>query len=69
MRRAEWKLIEFLESGKVELYNLAEDIGETKDHAAEEVGRVTKMRAELDLWRREVGAEPMRLNPEYQGKP
>jgi arylsulfatase A len=68
IRRAEWKLIEFLETGDVELFDLSKDRGETTNLAAEEVGRVTKMRAELDVWRREVGAEPMRPNPEYQGK-
>jgi arylsulfatase A len=69
MRRAEWKLIEFLESGQVELYDLSKDIGETNNLSAEEVGRVTKMRAELDVFRRELGAEPMLSNPEYLEKP
>ncbi len=67
MRRGHWKLIEFLETGKVELYDLSKDLGETTNLVEEEVGRTTKMRAELDVWRREVGAEPMLPNPQYQG--
>ncbi|MEM7383709.1 MAG: sulfatase [Verrucomicrobiota bacterium] len=67
MRRGRWKLIESLESGGVELFDLSQDLGETTNLAKKEVGRVARMRGELDRWRREVGAEPMRANPYYQG--
>ena len=33
IRAGDWKLIEFFETGKIELYNLAEDIGEKNDLA------------------------------------
>ena len=31
IRSGSWKLMEFLETGKIELYDLAEDLGESKD--------------------------------------
>ncbi len=40
IRRGDWKLIEFFETGKLELYNLAEDPGEQRDLA--EAGRGQK---------------------------
>ena len=33
IRKGPWKLIEFFETGEVELYNLREDIGERNDLA------------------------------------
>lgn len=68
IRRGPWKLIEFLESGKVELYHLGEDIGENRDRSGDEQALVAELREQLSAWKKEVGAEPMRPNPQYQGK-
>jgi len=67
IRRGPWKLIEFLETGAVELYNLSDDLGETSDLAQKEPGRANELRATLHAWQREVAAEPMLPNPQYQG--
>jgi arylsulfatase A-like enzyme len=68
VRRSSWKLIEFLESGKIELYNLSNDIGEATNLAEAQPERVKRLLAELREWQTEVGAEPMRANPYYEGK-
>lgn len=57
VRRGEWKLIEWLEDGRTELYHLTKDPGETNDLAAKEPERVAKMRAELQAWQKQVGAK------------
>ncbi|MFM9010696.1 MAG: sulfatase [Planctomycetota bacterium] len=51
-----WKLMEFLEDGRLELYDLAADIGEQRDLAAELPGKVRELHAKLLAWRQEVGA-------------
>ena len=67
VRAGNWKLIEAFETGKLSLFNLAEDIGETNDVAAEQPGTVAELHRQLKSWREEVGADPMRPNPEFQG--
>lgn len=48
-----------------ELYDLASDPGETQDLAATQPARCEALRARLQAWRRELGAQEMRLNPAY----
>ena len=50
VRSGPWKLIRFYEDERLELYNLANDIGEQKDVAATVPERVQAMRASLDAW-------------------
>ncbi len=57
VRIGPWKLIEFFEDMHVELYNLAEDIGEKNDRAAEMPERANALRDRLHKWRDEVGAQ------------
>ena len=57
MRQGDWKLIEFAEDNRVELYNLREDIGETRNLAADVTGHVAAMRRQLHNWQSEVGAK------------
>jgi arylsulfatase A len=65
IRRGSWKLIETFDPEGVELYNLAADLGETRNLAATEPARTAELRRELEAWRRDVGAEMMRPNPDY----
>ncbi|HUT95314.1 MAG TPA: sulfatase/phosphatase domain-containing protein [Thermoguttaceae bacterium] len=65
IRKGAWKLIETFDPEGVELYNLAEDLSETCNLVGERPDRVNELRQELDAWRRDVGAEMMRPNPEY----
>ena len=68
IRRGEWKLIEFLESGELELYNLAEDIGETRNLAKAQPELTAELLTKLKEWKVNVGAEPMLPNPQYVAK-
>lgn len=66
VRQGDWKLTEHFEDGRLELYNLANDIGETRDLAAAEPERVKALKKLLDQWHQSVGAKiPRRPNPEY----
>lgn len=65
IRKNNWKLIEFYDDGYLELYNLAEDIGETKNVAQQNPKVTAKMKKQLDQWRKEVGAEMPQPNPDF----
>ena len=68
IRRNNWKLIEFLEDGRRELYNLENDIGESEDVSAQHPRVEEQLLARLRKWRETVGAEVMKPNPQYTGK-
>ncbi len=65
IREGDWKLIEQFEDGSFELYNLAADVAETRNLAADEPQRVEKMAAALRTWRARVGARMPTPNPEF----
>jgi arylsulfatase A-like enzyme len=65
IREGDWKLIEHFEDGSVELFNLAEDVGETKNLAAAEPARVGDLVRKLHAWRTSVGARMPTQNPEF----
>jgi arylsulfatase A-like enzyme len=56
VRAGDWKLIEWLEDGRLELYNLVRDPGESRDLAAAEPARAAQLKARLDRWRTDVHA-------------
>ncbi|MEW4456102.1 sulfatase [Bremerella sp. JC817] len=57
VREGDWKLIEFYEDGHLELYNLADDPGETNNLAEKKPELASKMHAQLKAWRQETGAK------------
>lgn len=61
----DFKLIEFHDDMRVELYNLREDIGEKHDLAKEMPAKVEELRKRLHDWRKEVGAQMPTRNPNY----
>lgn len=66
IRERDWKLIEYLdETGDVELYHLANDIGETNNLASERTGRVADLKQKLQRWRQDVVARMPYPNPHY----
>ncbi|MEM9281999.1 MAG: sulfatase [Verrucomicrobiota bacterium] len=67
IRKGHWKLIEFLETGDLELYDLESDIGESINLVESDPEKVEELKAEVDAWKTEVGADPMRDNPAYEG--
>lgn len=56
LRVGDWKLIEWFEDGRSELYHLAQDEGEQIDLAAQNADKVTDLRQKLSAWRERVGA-------------
>ena len=65
VRSGDYKLIEFFEDGRLELYNLAKDIGESDDLAKRDPKRVAQLHAMLKQWRAEVRAKMPEPNPKY----
>jgi uncharacterized sulfatase len=65
IRVADWKLIEFFEDGRVELYDLSNDIGESKNLAQEKPDKVKELSTRLDQWRRSVEAALPVPNPDF----
>ena len=65
MRQGDWKLIEFLETGALELYNLRDDLGEKTNLATKFPDRAKAMQAALKAWRKEVQAQMPQRNPAY----
>jgi arylsulfatase A-like enzyme len=57
IRQGNFKLIEFFDNGQVELYNLADDIAEEHNLAAELPNKVTELQKRLAKWRADVGAK------------
>jgi arylsulfatase A-like enzyme len=66
IRKGPWKLIQSLETGETELYDLKNDLGEDNDLSAREPDRVKALLAELHAWQESVGAETMMPNPEFR---
>ena len=56
IRAGDWKLVEFFETGKVELYHLSEDPGEKSDLASAEPARTKELHDKLVAWRQRVHA-------------
>lgn len=65
MRDGVFKLVEMYESGKIELYNLAEDAGEAHDLSATHPEKVKSMLAGFRKWQDEVHANMPLPNPAY----
>ncbi len=66
IRRGDWKLIEWMEDGRMELYNLANDLSEQHNLAAQEPERVQELTRQLRAWQTEVGAKSPIHNPNYK---
>jgi arylsulfatase A-like enzyme len=63
IRVGDWKLLEYYEDGKLELYNLAQDPGEANDLAAANRESALNLRKRLHVWLDEVGAQLPTPNP------
>ncbi len=65
IRDGDYKLIEFFENGRRELYNLREDIGETRNLVDEEPAVAQRLYEMLTGWREEIEAKIPQPNPEW----
>jgi uncharacterized sulfatase len=67
IREGEWKLLQYLDNtGEMELYNLAEDIGEKNDLSEEKKGRVADLKGKLQRWQNQVIARMPIPNPHFE---
>jgi len=65
IREGDWKLIEFLDDGRLELYNLRQDLSETLNLAPYLPDKAAELRAKLEAWRQSVNVELPQPNPDY----
>ena len=66
MRRGDWKIHHRFEDGGFELYNLKEDIGETKDLSASKPEELERMKKELFVsYKRFEAVQSLPVNPKY----
>ncbi len=68
IRMRDWKLIEFYEENKIELYNLKDDLSERKDLANKMPEKAKELQNALHAWQKQSGAKMPRPNPEYDQK-
>jgi len=71
IREGDFKLIEFYETGRVELFDLKHDYRENQNLAEdpEHAVRAKSLRSKLETWRKEIGAQIMTPNPAYHPSP
>ena len=65
IRAGPWKLIEFFEDNRFELYHLLDDPAESTDLSEFEPAIVENLRIKLSAWRIETGALPADRNPSF----
>lgn len=65
VRSGDWRLIEFHESGRLELYNLDSDLGERNNLAASQPDRTSQIHGKLNRWRQAVDAQMPLPNPNH----
>ena len=65
IRVGDWKLLEFYEDQRVELYHLKEDIGEATDLSVQEPQKVKALQKALHNWQERMGAKFPIPNPNY----
>ena len=65
VRAGDWKLIEFYEEDRVELYNLKDDIGEVNDLSKSNPEETKQLVNMLHKWQEETNAKMPTPNPSY----
>jgi len=65
IRSGDWKLILYHEDWRLELYNLADDLGEQNDLAKQQPERARQLRRKLDRWLTDCGARFPKTDPRF----
>lgn len=66
IRMGDWKLIEWFETGRLELYNLEDDLSETQNLVQSHPQDLKRLHDAMKRWREEVNAPvPATPNPQY----
>ena len=67
VRSGDWKLIEFFEDGSLELYNIREDISETRELSGKYPEKTAALHRLLKDWRNRTAAPvPVQPNPDFE---
>ena len=66
IRQGNWKLIEFFEDGRLELYNLCDDIGEEHNLAAKQPVVTRRLHEPLVAWRNSIEAKIPQRNSDWK---
>ena len=65
VRSGDWRLIEFLEDGKLELYHLGVNLSESTNLADRHPEKRDQLKAKIDAWRASVSAQMPVANPAF----
>ncbi|MFA6271374.1 MAG: sulfatase, partial [Candidatus Paceibacterota bacterium] len=65
VRDGDWKLVEWYEDGRLELFNLRDDIGEKNNLATANPEKTKALHDKLTAWRKDVRAVMPLPNPDY----
>ena len=65
VRIGDYKLVEWFEDGRTELFDLANDLGEGTDISATMPDKTAELRDALHAWREATGARMPMPNPDY----
>jgi arylsulfatase A len=57
IRARDWKMVEYFEDGRQELYNLRDDLSEAHDLAAREPKKTKELAELLHAWRKSIDAQ------------
>jgi arylsulfatase A-like enzyme len=68
IRSGDWKLLEFFEDSRLELYNLRADLSQTNNLASRSPEKTKELHAKLAAWRKELNA-PMPTKNTEQSAP
>jgi arylsulfatase A-like enzyme len=66
VRQGEYKLVELYETGKLELYNIREDVSESTDLSGKMKDKTEEMYKMLVKWRESVNAQMPAVNQDYR---
>jgi len=69
IRSGRWKLIEFFEDGRRELFDLTSDMRESHNLISQHPQVAEELANKLSVWREAVGAKMMEPNPNYKPNP
>ncbi len=66
IRAGDWKLLEYFEDNRVELYNLRDDLRESKNLANEQIEKKNDLQGRLAHWRTDIHAQMPTVNPNFR---
>ncbi|WP_261360421.1 sulfatase-like hydrolase/transferase [Gemmata massiliana] len=69
VRSGDYKLVEYYEDGRRELFDVRKDLSESRNLVNDAPATMKELAAALDSWRKEVGAKMPTPNPDYRPNP